>query len=103
MVPITELDQELCRIKVHNFQSFSTLTLGRNLFVAMQSTGLLDVHKKEVFEGDIVKNPWMMGIVVWLKEGWMVKHIPPAEGYWRLSDIIEILGNIYENPDLIPG
>lgn len=81
-----------------------------------QSTGLTDKNGKEIFEGDIVKGytdcGWENGKVVFGKYvtdneqnedimGWcfsckMRYHALDPQCSW------EIIGNIYENPELLP-
>ena len=73
-----------------------------------QFTGLLDKHGKEIYEGDIVK-PWAFNkssgnlvhstlparVVVW-------KNNFNSTGFnLRKGDRCEVIGNIYENKDLI--
>lgn len=72
----------------------------------MQFTGLLDKNGKEIFEGDIVKNneDSRIGSVGWNNK-WM-KWDVGAEGYWAedapyVNLYFEIIGNIYENPELL--
>lgn len=75
----------------------------------MQSTGLLDKNGKEVFVGDIIKCTRGCPHEVYLEKEYGGKYIGgmPAvylkgllEGYaWTGSE--EILGNIYENPELL--
>lgn len=93
----------------------------------MQFIGLKDKHEKEIYELDILKIKTQSGrveyfIVKWgihrrdMKSGWTV-DIPSfsfvsAEGFPTFPiannylnghdlDIIEVLGNIYENPELL--
>ena len=77
--------------------------------VTMQSTGLLDKNGKEVFVGDIIKCTRGCPHEVYLEKeygGTYVGGMPAIylkgirEGYaWTGAE--EILGNIYENPELL--
>lgn len=75
--------------------------------VLMQYTGLKDKNGKEIFEGDIVrivdKNYW----VEWNRYVWAFNsktHYKPFSSYDdnTLEElIIEVIGNIHENPELL--
>lgn len=75
----------------------------------MQSTGLLDKNGKEVFVGDIIKCTRGCPHEVYLEKeygGTYIGGMPAIylkgirEGYaWTEAE--EILGNIYENPELL--
>ena len=75
----------------------------------MQYTGLKDKNGKEIYEGDIVKLRANHGIgVVKYSDEWgafVVGYIKPRQlavlGMNYYKEDIEILGNIYENPELI--
>lgn len=78
-------------------------------YVLMQSTGLKDKNSVEVFQGDIVRcTRGCPHEVVWLQEyaGMYVGGMPAwylsglSEGYARTGEE-EIIGNIYENPELL--
>ena len=85
--------------------------------VIMQSTGLHDKNGKEVFEGDIitngeavvdVKNHPTLGFytVVNGKERFFGSNTSIKDfnnDVEDFSDVTEILGNIYENPELLEG
>ena len=81
----------------------------------MQYTGLKDVNDKEIYEGHIIKHQYEKGVaVVKFGEGYQGE---PADGmypYWGWyvdgwleryafdGDDVEVVGNIYENPDMVP-
>lgn len=81
-----------------------------------QYTGLTDKNGKRIFEGDIVQD--MNGTiypVVWGGSGFYLRYSPPhAHGfhhdllplcnYWSAHGaIVEIIGNVHDNPELIGG
>lgn len=74
----------------------------------MQFTGLKDKNGKEIYDGDIVKEGKNIGQVI-CDDEWVEFYITPIGGYFSedLSSrmekwyMIEVIGNIYENPDLI--
>lgn len=73
--------------------------------ILMQYTGLKDKNGKEIYEGDILKEH---GIVAWNDEGhrWSAIDLKWNDRKeWHdldyLTSPFEIIGNIYENPELI--
>jgi len=91
--------------------------------VFQQFTGLLDKNGKEIYEGDIVKylphypadfqerNPHkkhgrILGPVVWI-DGWLYADLKKDNNvedillYKECAGEFEIVGNIYENGDLL--
>lgn len=83
--------------------------------IVMQSTGLKDKNGKEIFEGDIVKfsdcdDDAYVTPVVWDKNyacfgvsfsgKYPISFDYLEEFYTELKDI-EVVGNIYENPELV--
>ena len=71
----------------------------------MQYTGLHDKNGKEIYEGDIVVDSWkhVKGKVEWHdKKPKFCIHVGRSriDLEWQTS-LVEIIGNIYENPEMI--
>ena len=66
----------------------------------MQFTGLMDKNDREIYEGDLVKNPEYYGeeatTVVLSNGAWR-----PLELDYSETNQWEVIGNIYENPELL--
>ena len=70
--------------------------------IAMQYTGLHDKNGKEIYEGDIVKDPNdVIEKVEWDNENVRFNANTPAVLNRRMMDTFEIIGNIYSNPELL--
>ena len=71
----------------------------------MQYTGLKDKNGKEIYEGDIfhIGSKKILYVVEWIDCGLKGKQIKNKSwiglDYWK--DDIEVIGNIYENPELM--
>ena len=72
-----------------------------------QYTGSKDKNNKEIYEGDIVRySDGYAAVIVWKDTGFGLEFIEEVESpqtwyYLPNGNILEILGNIYENPELI--
>lgn len=84
--------------------------------IIMQSTGLRDKNGKEIFEGDIVTDGEFARIVQYHKTlGFYMFDEEGNERFFSdsatledfeedakiVSEILEIIGNVYENPELL--
>ena len=89
-----------------------TFSRGADEIELMQSTGLKDKNGKEIFEGDIVRqvrtqptteNKTITGGVTMLEGAWVIMNDceQVASYLWSETDENEVLGNIYENPELL--
>lgn len=79
-------------------------------YIFMQFTGLFDKNGKEIYEGDVIKLDNEPNYYVIFEKGcflgkeikgWdsMVDNFPIG----LQSQIGEVIGNVYENPDLLKG
>jgi len=69
--------------------------------VLLQYTGLKDCNGKEIYEGDIVKSPLGIGMVFMRLGCWYIENQKEL-GYFSAYEI-EVIGNVYENPELLGG
>ena len=78
-----------------------------NDIVLMQSTGLRDKNGKEIFEGDVLetKDGLLDGVVEYRTDlGMWTNSLFRYNNFERLCNVADstyIIGNIYENPELL--
>ncbi len=79
-------------------------------YVLMQYTGLKDKNGKEIYEGDIIETENSLGVHKFAveynddKAGYFCPHWVDDEYETTLGQLpnhIEIIGNIFENPELL--
>ena len=92
-------------ITIGEWCSVDTETLGI-------STGLPDEDGTEIFEGDIVRqvrtqptteNETITGVVTMIEGAWLIMNDNKqlASYLWSETDKNEVIGSIYENPELL--
>ena len=74
--------------------------------VFMQSTGLVDKNGQEIFEGDIVhaysEDARLIGTIEYFDNAYCIKTKNGVyNSLWINAEYYEVIGNIYENPELL--
>lgn len=87
---------------IGNAISFNGVRLS-DRYEIMQFTGLLDKSGMEIYEGDIVKTSLgTVAVVEWENNGRFLGFTPDRLIlYIGREPAVEIIGNIYENPELM--
>ncbi len=75
----------------------------------MQYTGLKDRKSKEIYEGDIVRLVYALDMGQWTKYGDIVIYVRWSDSQcgrypvvcFKYIESTEVIGNIYENPELL--
>ena len=96
--------------EMHGFELRDALSTGIDFYdddaPLMQFTGLLDKNGKEIYEGDVVKQ-----VMYDTDKSWYEAEVIFNRGRFCLNtgtipedlipELCEIIGNIYENPNLL--
>jgi len=81
------------KCELHGVHRVDTKTVG-------QYTGFEDANGREIYEGDTVKINGKHNRQVFLRLGCWFVEMGKELGYYDSCDI-EVIGNIYENPELL--
>lgn len=87
---------------------YSVMVLLKPNYILQQFTGLQDKNKKEIYEGDIVKvkGTKKVGVytteIIWHRSGFkLLENKTYLMDFYITKSMVEIIGNIYENPELL--
>ncbi|HFI0055605.1 TPA: YopX family protein [Streptococcus suis] len=78
--------------------------------VLMQSTGLFDKNGKEIFEGNMVKLRYTISsdyeffkVTRFRGGSWRIDNLRRGCELWLRNEDCEVIGNIYEDSELVEG
>ena len=106
-----EEKKEMLQLQKMSFKTCKCMPYGWNMAYEftdiMQYTGLKDKNGVEIYEADIVKIIDYMSqehIVVVKYDAKLLQFIfKTVDGHYSNMDTNEVIGNIYENPELLEG
>ena len=90
-------------IPAQDDQNVLTILKGEERYVFQQFTGLLDKNGKEIYEGDWLEFNTLSGNKMIYQVRWKEKGFVPVRLSHHNQAEITVIGNIYENPDLLPS
>jgi len=98
-------------VGVSNYSNVGVVKFDKNRIELMQFTGLLDKNGKEIYEGDIIMishwsetppiNTPIRHETDIIPVKWVLGRFNIAPERYLNGDVYEIIGNIYENPELL--
>lgn len=99
-------DTKKCMSERVDFENNSVEINADESYILSEYTGLKDMKGKEIYEGDIIKFLNSIFEVIWCNEktSFMLKNKEYKEFLnfiYENNNGMEIVGNIYENPELL--
>jgi uncharacterized phage protein (TIGR01671 family) len=116
---IADLDYEKGReYSPNGYMDGGLYTDNNDHWILMLHIGLKDIKRtkdlpegQEIYEGDIVKvlatdqqwpnklQTFIYGVIVFKKGLFLIEQ--DQETYWQITDTVEVIGNIYQNPEIL--
>lgn len=75
----------------------------KNNYEIIQYIGINDINGKEIYEGDIIESKNGYGVVKFEAGHFFIESIKIYNNYCSILYWDTIIGNIYENPELLKG
>lgn len=103
LTEVVSIDFFRKKIKINHWEYGDSNFFPLDEVVLMQSTGLKDKNGVDIFEGDVGWDAHFeeYGEVVFENGSFRYEFGNISEDLFEVTDDIEIVGNIYENPELL--
>lgn len=111
MCEVTVIDYDLRSVdicRIGDIEHYTEMTVRKDEVILMQSTGLFDKNGTEIFEGDIVgmrkhtlANQHYYEVFKHRGGTFRLRNKFYGCELWLRHEHCEVLGNIYENPELM--
>src|SRR5258708_5411404 len=83
-------------------QRWKIYEIFEDFLLPLEFTGLLDKNGKEIYESDWVRAGGTLFTVIWHKQGACFRYYDGFDTESPMNyDDTEVIGNIYENPNLL--